>query len=79
MEPASLAGAQALQLGARHRLQYRGHPMRRPLASNEVPVLARALVRASDAANAALGLDRPAPEQAAGLAEVRSAPATLGA
>ena len=44
-------------------LGYSGPPMRRPVASNEVRWLARALVRASDAANAALGLDQP-PAQA---------------
>jgi hypothetical protein len=55
---------QALRRGAPQQLRYRGHPMRRPIASNEVPVLARALVRASDAANAALGLDSAAaPDQ----------------
>ena len=40
-------------------LGYSGPPMRRPVASNEVRWLACALVRASDAANAALGLDQP--------------------
>ena len=44
-------------------LGYSGPPMRRPVASNEVRWLARALVQASDAANAALGLDQP-PAQA---------------
>jgi hypothetical protein len=56
---------QALQLGRREVLGYRGHPLRRPIASNEIAWLARVLVRASDAANAALGLDRPATEEEA--------------
>lgn len=33
--------------------------MRKPIASNEVAFLVRALLRASDAANAWLGLDSP--------------------
>lgn len=48
--------------------------MRRPIASNEVAWLARTLVRASDAINAAAGLDRPAIEEEAaqgGPLEVR--------
>lgn len=56
---------QALQLGRREVLGYRGHPLRRPIASNEIAWLARVLVRASDVANAALGLDRPATEEEA--------------
>ncbi|CAK0739108.1 hypothetical protein CVIRNUC_001137 [Coccomyxa viridis] len=54
---------QALKMGNVLALGYSGPPMRRPVASNEVRWLARALVRASDAANAALGLDQP-PAQA---------------
>ena len=50
---------QALKMGNVLTLGYSGPPMRRPVASNEVRWLARALVRASDAANAALGLDQP--------------------
>ena len=50
---------QALKMGDVLALGYSGPPMRRPVASNEVRWLARALVRASDAANAALGLDQP--------------------
>lgn len=40
-------------------LSYRGDPLLRPIASNELPLLVRPLVRASRAANAALGLDVP--------------------
>ncbi len=54
---------QALQLGRREVLAYRGDPLRRPIASNEVAWLARLLVRASDAANAALGLKRRVTDQ----------------
>ncbi|KAK9917041.1 hypothetical protein WJX75_000269 [Coccomyxa subellipsoidea] len=61
----SLPPVRALQLGRREVLGYRGHPLRRPIASNEIAWLARVLVRASDAANAALGLDRPATEEEA--------------
>ena len=57
---------QALQLGRRELLAYQGHPLRRPIASNEIAWLARLLVRASDAANTALGLDRRATEQETG-------------
>ena len=62
---------QALRLGSPAQLRYRGAPMLRPIASNEVPVLARALVRASEAANRALGLDAPE-EQSAPDQDVRS-------
>ncbi len=53
---------QALKLGNPLALGYRGPNLRRPIASNEIMWLARLLVRASDAANAALGLDQPATE-----------------
>ena len=53
---------QALKLGNPLALGYRGPNLRRPIASNEVMSLARLLVRASDAANAALRLDQPATE-----------------
>ncbi|BDA48624.1 hypothetical protein COCOBI_12-3050 [Coccomyxa sp. Obi] len=60
---APLAPVRALQLGRRELLAYKGHPLRRPIASNEIAWLARLLVRASDAANAALGLNRRATDQ----------------
>lgn len=43
-------------------LGYSGPPLRRPIASNELMWLARLLVRVSDAANSALGLDQPPTE-----------------
>ncbi len=54
---------QALRLGRREDLGYRGDPLRRPIASNEIAWVARALVHASEAANVALGLNRPATEE----------------
>lgn len=56
---------QALKRGRWQDLRYRGHPMRRPIASNEVAWLARLLVRASDALNAALGIDQAHPGETA--------------
>lgn len=56
------APAQALKLGNPLALGYAGPPLRRPIASDEVPWLARLLVRASDAANGALGLGQPSTE-----------------
>lgn len=54
--------AQALKLGNPLALGYSGPPLRRPIASNEVMWLARLLVRVSDAADSALGLDQPPTE-----------------
>jgi hypothetical protein len=46
------------------RLAYKGDPLLRPIASNEVAPLARLLVGASTAVNTALGLDGvPHPQQ----------------
>lgn len=53
---------QALKLGNPLALGYRGPNLRRPIASSEIMWLARLLVRASDAANAALGLEQPSTE-----------------
>ena len=53
---------QALKLGNPLALGYRGPNLRRPIASNEIMWLVRLLVKASDAANAALGLDQPPTE-----------------
>ena len=53
---------QALKLGNPLALGYSGPNLRRPIASNEIMLLARLLVRASDAANAALGLEQPPTE-----------------
>lgn len=51
--------SQGLRRGHWSEVKYRGDPLRRPIASYEVPVLARLAVRASCAANARLGLYSP--------------------
>ena len=53
---------QALKLGNPLALGYRGPNLRRPITSSEIMWLARLLVRASDAANATLGLEQPPTE-----------------
>ncbi len=71
---------QALKLGRWQDLQYKGDPMRRPIASNEVAWLARLLVQASDYLNTALGIDRPpTPEEASqhGVVQVSARSATV--
>lgn len=72
-------GEQGLRRGHWSEVRYRGDPLRRPIASYEVPVLARLAVRASSAANARLRLDSPmADDEAppAGLVQVSSCPLT---
>lgn len=50
---------QAVRRGQWSDVRYRGDPLRRPIASYEVPIVARWAVRASEAANRALRLDEP--------------------
>lgn len=72
-------GKQGLRRGHWSEVRYRGDPLRRPIASYEVPVLARLAVRASSAANVRLRLDTPmADDEAppAGLVQVFSCPLT---
>lgn len=58
---------QGLRRGTWRDIAYKGDRMRRPIASNELALLVRLLLLASDAANAQLGLGTP-------LAEGEAAP-----
>lgn len=60
--PAGLEHIKAVRQGKWNDVRYRGDPLRRPIASYEVPVVARLAVRASEAINRKLQLDTPVVE-----------------